>query len=307
MSHTKGNLFKPNAHAMIKNVVSVDVEDYFHAETFSGIAERSRWESYSSRVEGNTRRLLELLARLEIHATFFILGWVAEHFPALVREIAAAGHELACHSYWHRLIYKLTPAEFREDTQRAKNVIEQISGQAVYGYRAPTYSVVDGSVWALEILAELGFTYDSSIYPIHHDRYGMPWVPRTPFRFQTAAGSMTEFPITTFRIANHNFPVGGGGYLRLLPMLYTRLGLRRVQKEGVPIVLYIHPWEVDPEQPRLPVGLTSRLRHYRNLPVMFERFESVLGDGTYSSFHESGLANLAQDFDFYAEHQHHHG
>ena len=240
---------------MTKNVVSVDVEDYFHAEVFSGVVDRSRWDSYASRVEGNTRRLLELLGDLNLHGTFFVLGWVAERFPGLVREIAAGGHELACHSYWHRLIYKLDRAEFREDTSRAKNVIEQAAGQAVYGYRAPTYSVIDRSVWALEILAELGFTYDSSIYPIRHDRYGMPGAPRSPFRFQTPSGPMTEFPITTFRLAGHNMPVGGGGYLRLLPRFYTRMGLKRVQKEGVPIVIYIHPWEVDPGQPTLPVSL----------------------------------------------------
>src|SRR5208283_3800558 len=151
-----------------KNVVSVDVEDYFHAEAFSGLVDRARWDSCSSRVEANTRRLLGLLGELNLHGTFFVLGWVAERYPGLVREIAAAGHELGCHSYWHRLIYKLDPAEFREDTRRAKNVIEQIAGQAVTGYRAPTYSVIDSSVWALEILAELGFTYDSSIFPIHH-------------------------------------------------------------------------------------------------------------------------------------------
>ena len=289
---------------MIANAMTVDVEDYFHAEVFSGVVDRSRWDSYASRVEGNTRRLLELLGDLNLHGTFFVLGWVAERFPGLVREIAAGGHELACHSYWHRLIYKLDPAEFREDTRRAKNVIEQAAGQPVYGYRAPTYSVIDRSVWALEILAELGFTYDSSIYPIRHDRYGMPGAPRSPFRFQTPSGPMTEFPITTFRLAGHNMPVGGGGYLRLLPRLYTHMGLKRVQKEGVPIVIYIHPWEVDPEQPTLPVGLKSRLRHYTNLSRTFDRFQSVLQAGKYTSFRESGLADSAKEFDFYAWNQH---
>ena len=217
--------------------MSVDVEDYFHAETFSNVVDRGRWDSYTSRVEGNTRRLLELMAGLNLHATYFVLGWVAERFPGLVREIAAGGHELACHSYWHRLIYKLEPMEFKEDTRRAKDIIEQISGQPVSGYRAPTYSVIDRSVWALDILTELGFTYDSSIFPIHHDRYGIPGAPRAPFRFQTPSGPMTEFPITTFRLAGHNMPVGGGGYLRLLPRMYTRLGLQRVRKEGLPIVI----------------------------------------------------------------------
>jgi polysaccharide deacetylase family protein (PEP-CTERM system associated) len=283
------------------NVVSVDVEDYFHAEVFSEVVERSRWDSYTSRVEVNTRRLLELLATFDVHGTFFILGWVAERFPSLVREIAANGHELACHSYWHRLIYKLSPRDFRDDTLRAKNVIEQISGQAVNGYRAPTYSIVDDSVWALEILAELGFSYDSSIYPIRHDRYGMPWTPRMPFRFETPCGPITEFPITTFRLRGQNMPVGGGGYLRLLPMLYTQLGLKQVRKEGLPIVIYIHPWEIDPEQPRLPIKLTSRLRHYTNLARMYERFTNVLQEASYTSFRESGLANLAKDYDFYGQ------
>jgi polysaccharide deacetylase family protein (PEP-CTERM system associated) len=285
---------------MPKNVVSVDVEDYFHAEAFSGVTDPSQWNSYTSRVELNTRRLLELLASLDVHGTFFIVGWVADRFPALVREIAEAGHELGCHSYWHRLIYKLDPAEFREDTRRAKDAIEQIGGQPVTVYRAPTYSVIDRSVWALEILAELGFTCDSSIYPIHHDRYGMPDAPRAPFRFQTPSGPLTEFPLTTFRLAGHNMPVGGGGYLRLLPKMYTRLGLRQVQKEGLPIVIYIHPWEVDAEQPRLPGSLTTRLRHYTNLSRTFERLRGLLEEGTYTSFRESGLADAAKDFDFYA-------
>lgn len=289
---------------MPTGVVSVDVEDYFHAEAFSDVVDRSQWDSYICRVEANTRRILDLLAELNVHATFFVLGWVAERFPALVREIAAGGHELGCHSYWHRLIYKLNPSEFREDTRRAKSVIEQIAGQPVLGYRAPTYSVVHRSIWALEILTELGFSYDSSIFPIHHDLYGMPDAPRAPFRFQTPFGPMTEFPITTFRLAGHNLPVGGGGFLRLLPRMYTRLGLQRVQREGLPVVIYIHPWEIDPEQPRLAGRLSSRIRHYTNLSRMMERFRSVLQTGTYTSFRESGLADSARDFDFYAWNRH---
>jgi polysaccharide deacetylase family protein (PEP-CTERM system associated) len=288
---------------MTRNVVSVDVEDYFHAEAFSDVVDRARWDSYASRVVPNTRRILQLLATLDVRATFFVLGWVAERFPHLVREIAAGGHELGCHSYWHRLIYKLDAAEFREDTRRAKDIIEQLVGQPVAGYRAPTYSVVHRSAWALEILAELGFTYDSSIFPIRHDLYGMPDAPRAPFRFQTPAGPMTEFPITTFRVAGHNLPVGGGGYLRLLPKLYTRIGLKRAQSEGVPTVIYIHPWEVDPDQPRLPGRLKSRLRHYTNLSRTLERFRSLLEAGNYTSFRESGLADTAKDFDFYAWNQ----
>jgi len=295
------------AKLLSRNVVSVDVEDYFHAEVFSSVVDRSQWDQYASRVETNTRRLMELFADLNVHATFFVLGWVAERFPALIREIATGGHELACHSYWHRLIYKLEPDEFRKDTQRAKDVIEQTAGLAIYGYRAPTYSVVHSSIWALDVLSELGFTYDSSIFPIRHDRYGMPEAPRAPFRFRASGGMMTEFPITTFNLAGHNMPVGGGGYLRLLPRLYTRLGLAKAESEGVPAVVYIHPWEIDPEQPRLPVGWTSRVRHYANLGSTFDRLRGVLQRGIYTSFRESGLADSAKDFDFYAWNQHKNG
>ena len=288
------------ANVSIKNVISVDVEDYFHAESFSGVVDRGRWDSYSSRVEPNTLQILKLLAERQIHGTFFIVGWVAEKFPRLIREIVAGGHELACHSYWHRLIYKLDPREFREDTHRAKSVLEQISGQAVYGYRAPTYSIVTRSLWALDILAELGFTYDSSIFPIHHDRYGIPEAPRAPFRIVTTAGPLMEYPITTFRLRGHNMPVAGGGYLRLLPEWYTRIGVRRAQKEGLPIIVYIHPWEIDPHQPRLPGSFSSRLRHYTNLSKTYDRLSHLLDAGTFTSFRESGLEGIAQDFDLYA-------
>jgi len=283
-----------------RNVVSVDVEDYFHAEIFSGVVQRSEWDRYPCRVESNTKRLLELFSTAKVHGTFFVVGWVAERFPQLVQEIAAGGHELACHSYWHRLIYRLDPQEFREDTYRAKSVIEQAAGQAIYGYRAPTYSIVDASLWALEILAELGFTYDSSIYPIHHDRYGMPGAPRAPFRIRTASGSLTEYPLTTFRVAGHSFPVGGGGYLRLLPTWYTSIGIKRAHSDGLPIITYIHPWEIDPEQPRLPIKFLSKLRHYVNLSRTYDRLARMLQVEAFTSFRESHLAEMAEEIDLNA-------
>ncbi len=289
---------------LLKDVVSVDVEDYFHAEAMVPVVQRSQWDEYPRRVEGNTQRLLELFAAHQVQATFFVLGWVAERFPTLVREIAAAGHELACHSYWHRLIYKLNPKDFREDTQRAKDVIEQIAGVAIFGYRAPTYSIVASSLWALEVLVELGFTYDSSIFPIHHDRYGIPSAPRAPFRIKTPAGPLLEYPLTTFRIGNHSLPVAGGGYLRLLPQSYTRLGIRRARREGLPIIAYVHPWEIDPDQPRLPGTLTSRLRHYTNLSKTYARLSDMLREGNFTSFRESGLAEMVEDVDLYACQQH---
>jgi polysaccharide deacetylase family protein (PEP-CTERM system associated) len=288
----------------LKDVVSVDVEDYFHAEAMAPVVERSQWDKYASRVEGNTQRLLDLFASHQVHATFFVVGWVAERSPSLIREIASGGHELACHSYWHRLIYKLNPQDFREDTQRAKDVIEQIAGQAIYGYRAPTYSIVASSLWALQILVELGFTYDSSIFPIHHDRYGMPSAPRAPFRIKTPAGPLMEYPPTTFRVWHRSMPVAGGGYLRLLPRWYTRFGIDRARREGLPIIAYVHPWEIDPDQPRLPGTLTSRLRHYTNLSKTYARLSDMLREGTFTSFRESGLAEIVEDVDLYACQEH---
>ena len=297
-SHLDSEHAMSELSSAFRNVVTVDVEDYFHAEAFSKIVNPADWASFVSRVEGNTRRILELFAKLEVHATFFVLGWVAERYPALVREISAGGHELGCHSYRHRLIFHLNPQEFREDTRRAKDLIEQAAGEAIYGYRAPTFSVVVSSLWALDILAELGFTYDSSIFPIHHDRYGIPQAPRFPFRVTTAAGPLVEYPMTTFRVwGEFNLPVAGGGYLRLPPWWYTRLGLGRLRKEHLPVIAYVHPWEIDPEQPRLNPGFTTRLRHYGNLGKTRERLTSLLQNGDFTSFRESGLAAVARDYD----------
>ena len=277
------------------HVFSVDVEDYFHAEVFAGMIQRAVWESCPSRVEANTRAVLELLAAQNVHATFFVLGWVAERKPALVREIAAAGHEIACHSHWHRLIYQLTPAEFREDTNRAKETIQQALGARVLGYRAPTYSVTRKSLWALEVLVEAGFHYDSSIFPIRHDRYGIAGAPRQPFRVRTPSGTLTEYPITTLRLWK-NLPVGGGGYLRLLPSWYTRMGLRRAVRQQVPIISYIHPWEFDPGQPRLPLSLPSRLRHYHNLEKTGSRVRKLLDSYRFTTFRDSALP-VTQEID----------
>jgi polysaccharide deacetylase family protein (PEP-CTERM system associated) len=278
----------------VNNVFSVDVEDYFHVEAFSDIVPRNKWDTYSLRVEANTHRVLDLLDEHKTEATFFVLGWVAERMPQLVREIHARGHELACHSYWHRLIYKLDRAEFADDTRRAKDIIEQAAGVPVFGYRAPSYSVTPASLWALDALAEAGFTYDSSIFPIRHDVYGIPTAPRAPFRTDTPSGPIVEFPITTFRLPRGpNLPVGGGGYLRLLPFWYTRVGYRRARADNLPLIAYIHPWEVDPDQPRLPGRARSKLRHYTNLARTYDRLGALLRLGTFTSFAKSGLAALA--------------
>ncbi len=279
---------------MYSNVLSIDVEDYFQVEAFSDVVPRERWDAYTCRVENNTRRLMDLLDEAGVQGTFFVLGWVAERYPALVREIVRRGHELGCHSYWHHPIFRLTPETFRDDTRRAKEAIEQAGGVRVVGYRAPSFSVTARSLWALETLASLGFTYDSSIFPIHHDTYGIPDAPRTPFRVDTPSGALIEYPMTTFRVWGPNLPVGGGGYLRMLPFWYTRWGVQRLQAEGLPIIAYLHPWEVDPEQPRLPGRWKSRLRHYTNLAKTGERLRDLLRLAPFTSFRECGLAEQAQ-------------
>ena len=280
-----GRAFTPAA------VFSVDVEDYFQVEAFSDVVDRSAWDGFAPRVESSTRRLLDLADEGSVRGTFFVLGWIAERFPALVREIAARGHELACHSYWHRRVDTLEPAEFRDDTARAKRAIEDAASVRVDGYRAPSYSITRRSLWAFEVLAELGFAYDSSIFPIHHDTYGIPDAPRTPFRVATAAGEIVEFPIATFRLLGRtNFPCAGGGYLRLFPFWYTRLGVARAAREGVPVVAYVHPWEVDPGQPRIAGRLASRLRHYTNLTGNESKVRRLLALGPFTSFRDSAGA-----------------
>jgi polysaccharide deacetylase family protein (PEP-CTERM system associated) len=276
-------------------LLSVDVEDYFQVEAFSDRVDRASWSDHPSRVEANTRVVLDLFDECGVKGTFFTLGWVAERFPGLVREIVDRGHEPACHSYWHRLVYKLSQDEFREDTRRAKGLIEDAAGVAIHGYRAPSFSVMKNSLWALDILAELGFRYDSSIFPIQHDVYGMPDAPRVPFRVDTKAGPVAEFPMSTFRmskfqwIGGNNLPVGGGGYLRIFPFWMTRFGVRRALQNGVPLITYIHPWEVDPGQPRLQGRLTSRLRHYTNLKRTAARILELSRMVSFTSFRDSGL------------------
>ena len=271
-------------------VLSVDLEEYFQAEVFARAVNKTEWESMPSRLERNTHRLLDLFDECKVTATFFMVGWAAERQPALVREIVRRGHEPACHSYWHRLVFRLTPEEFREDTRRAKEVIEQACGTAVKGYRAPSFSITRQSLWALPMLAEAGLTYDCSVYPIRHDLYGIQDAPRRPYRITTPAGDLVEFPMPTFLLASRfRMPGGGGGYLRLLPFSYTRLALKQFQKEGLSTIVYVHPWEIDAEQPRIDLPLVKRLRHYTNLGRTFAKVRRLLSTGTWSSFRDSGL------------------
>ena len=263
----------------VLNAMTIDVEDYFHVSAFDGVIPRSSWATLECRVERNTDRLLQIFDRHGIKATFFVLGWVAERYPDLVRRIAAAGHEIASHGFAHRLVYDLTPAMFRDDIVRSKQVLEDACGVAVQGYRAPSYSITPRSLWALDILIEEGFTYDASIFPIHHDRYGIPVSARHPYRLHRSSGALTEVPGSTIQWGPLNMPVAGGGYFRIFPYEWTAWGIKRINvREGRPAVFYLHPWEIDPDQPRLPSGLLTRFRHYRNLHATETRLERLIRD-----------------------------
>lgn len=276
----------------VVNAMSIDVEDYFHVSVFDGIVPRSRWERMESRVCANTERLLAIFEEFGVRSTFFILGWVAERHPALVRDIAARGHEIASHGYAHRLIYDQTPEAFRRDVRHAKRLLEDASGRRVVGYRAPSYSVTSRSLWALDILLEEGYEYDSSIFPIRHDRYGIPVSERKPYRIDRAVGSLVEVPGSTTRLGPLNLPVAGGGYFRLLPYWWTRWGISRVNRlEKRPAVFYLHPWEIDPDQPRLQAGRLGHFRHYRNLEHTETRLRRLLTDFSFDAV-ETVVADL---------------
>ncbi|MBM4001242.1 MAG: DUF3473 domain-containing protein [Planctomycetes bacterium] len=269
----------------IVNAFTVDVEDYFHVSAFEGHFDRHSWDSHPCRVLKNTRRILELLDRHNVQGTFFVLGWVADRYPKLVREICRAGHELGSHSYWHRLIYRLDPDEFRMDLRESRDVLEQISGKRVTLYRAPSFSITRQSMWALEILAEEGFRIDSSVFPVYHDRYGIPDAPPEIHRVATPAGSLIEFPATTTRIGPLNMPVSGGGYFRLYPVDLTLRALRSVNERlERPFMFYIHPWEVDPDQPRVRAGsMTARMRHYVNLHRTEDKLDRLLSEFSFDT------------------------
>jgi polysaccharide deacetylase family protein (PEP-CTERM system associated) len=263
----------------VVNAMSIDVEDYFHVSVFDGIVPRLEWERMESRVVANTTRLLHLFDEFKVRSTFFVLGWVADRHPELVRTIAGRGHEVASHGYAHRLIYDQTPGAFRDDIRRAKQLLEDAGGQRVVGYRAPSYSITPRSLWALDVLLEEGYEYDSSIFPIRHDRYGIPVSDRRPYSIERAQGTLIEIPGSTTQFGPVNLPVAGGGYFRILPYWWTQWGIQRVnQLEQRPAVFYLHPWEIDPEQPRLRAGRLGRFRHYRNLDKTEARLRRLLTD-----------------------------
>jgi len=295
----------------IVNAMTVDVEDYFHVSAFDGVVSRDRWHEYESRVVANTERLLAIFAEFGVRATFFVLGWVAEREPVLIRRIASAGHEIASHGYGHRLVYSQTPAEFRDDVRHSKTLLEAAIGRPVVGYRAPSFSITEKSLWAFDVLIEEGYLWDASVFPIRHDRYGIATAPRRPFWIGhgKAAMAMTgidepaapgpsllEIPASTVRFGGVNLPTGGGGYFRLLPYWWTDWGIGHVNRlEQRPAVFYLHPWEIDPGQPRQRAApWLSRFRHYRNLGATAGRLRRLLSDFRFDALDAAVLGPTAR-------------
>lgn len=263
----------------IRNAMTIDVEDYFQVSAFAPYISRESWPERECRVEANVDRILAILADGGVHATFFTLGWIAERYPALVKRIVAGGHELASHGYGHLRASDQDRAQFMEDIVSSKAILEDIGGQAVLGYRAPSFSIGPGNLWALEALHEAGYRYSSSIYPVKHDHYGMPDAPRFAWHPNGSDG-LLEVPITTVKLGQRNLPAGGGGYFRLFPYALSRWLMRQVNdRDGQSAIFYFHPWEIDPGQPR-PDGLNmkTRFRHYVNLEKMDSRIRALTRD-----------------------------
>ena len=268
--------------SIAKHCLSFDVEEHFQVSAFESPMRRRHWDQFESRVQLNTEKLLELLAKKGVQATFFILGWVAERYPSLVHQIASAGHEVASHGYAHELITSQTPVVFREDIRKAKAILESILSKPVLGYRAPSFSITKDTMWATQVLVEEGYIYDSSIFPVVHDRYGVPSANPELHQLSTASGLLWEVPPSTVKCLGVRLPVAGGGYFRLYPYPVLRALLRKLEGEGAPLVMYMHPWEFDPDQPRMEGSMVSRMRHYLNLDKTEGRMRALLEDFSFA-------------------------
>ena len=276
--HRERRLNTSTAH-----IFTVDVEEYFQVHAFEGVVRRSEWPTLPSRVVHNVEVLLDLLAEHDVTATFFVLGWVADRHPQIVRLIAEAGHEIASHGWWHYRVTSLQPDEFRDDIRSSKALLEDICGQSVTGYRAPSFSITPDSQFAFEILVEEGYLYDSSIFPIRRTNYGWPGAPPIPHVKNCVNGALLEFPLATSLLGPFRVPAAGGGYLRQFPFALVQRAFREHSAEGVPAVFYIHPWELDPEQPRLRVGPLTRIRHYRGLRGIRGCIERLFSEFEFTS------------------------
>ena len=272
---------------VVEHLFTVDLEEYFQVSAFEGIAPRDRWDSFPSRVERNVDELLQLLARHDAAATFFTLGWIADRHPALVKRIAGAGHEIASHGWWHRRVTSLSRDEFRTDVRDARRILEDVAGQPVVGYRAPSFSMVPGTEWAFDVLIEEGYRFDSSLFPIRRPGYGYPGADPYRHTLARAGGVLVELPLATTSWLGVRLPAAGGGWFRQLPYALTRRAFREHSDRGVPAVFYVHPWEIDPAQPKLATSALTRVRHYRGLDRTMPRLERLLGEFRFTSVQRS--------------------
>jgi len=276
------------------NALTIDVEDYYHVSAFAGVIPYSDWNKYEQRVDKNTNELLDIFSEHEVKSTFFVLGCVAENNINLIRRIASEGHEIASHGYSHQLIYNQTKEKFKEETIRSKCILEDIIQQPIKGYRAASYSITRNSKWALDILVETGFEYDSSIFPIRHDRYGVPQAPKVPHLILTPSGNkIIEYPLSTLNIFGLSIPVSGGGYFRLYPYAVTKYALKKINNKSIPFVFYLHPWEIDPQQPKINAGLISNFRHYNNINRCEARLRKLLSDFKFNT-----ISNILKNYNF---------
>ncbi len=267
----------------IINALTIDVEDWFHASVFNDKISQKQWDKCESRVVCNVCKILHILRTRNVKATFFVLGWVAEKYPEIVQMIQWEGHELSTHGYAHKLIYKQTPKEFEEDVKSSIEIIESQTGTRVVGYRAPSYSIIDETFWAYEVIYDLGIMYDSSIFPIKHDIYGVPFAPRFPYKIDLDNGrEIYEFPLSTIKYLGKNFPIAGGGYFRLFPYWFIKRGIKKLNASGKPVIVYFHPWELDPDFPRLKLGFTKNFRTYCNLMLTEEKLKQLINDFNFA-------------------------
>jgi polysaccharide deacetylase family protein (PEP-CTERM system associated) len=279
----------------VQHIFSVDVEDYFQVNAFEATVQRSQWDSFPSRIERNMDRLLDLLNRKKVLGTFFTLGWIGRKFPEIVRRIAGAGHEIASHGFWHRRVTELSREEFREEVRSSRALLEDLSGGRVHGFRAPSFSIVPGTEWAFDVLLEEGYGYDSSLFPIRRPGYGYPGADPVPHVITRPSGSLLELPPATWNLAGLRIPAAGGGYFRQFPYSLFRRTFGSLTRRGITGMFYIHPWEIDPEQPRLPVSRMARFRHYTGLNRTMPRLERLLSEFRFTSVaHRFGGGSATQ-------------
>jgi polysaccharide deacetylase family protein (PEP-CTERM system associated) len=287
----------------VDNILSFDIEDWFHPEVLNSKFPTNTWDKLENRVQKNTELILNFLSKKKLKATFFYLGWIAENNPNLIKDTVSDGHEIASHGYSHKPINKLTVTQFKNELKTSIDILNSISGKKVKGFRAPTFSVIKDTLWVFPILAEFGLTYDSSVYPIYHDRYGIPSAPKNPFIiYKNGKDTIVEFPMSTIELSKFNLPFGGGGYFRLYPLWLTIKFMKRCQKENRPIIFYAHPWELDKKNPQVELHLFNRFRHYHGIDRFLDRLDEITDLFNFTSFEKSNLWGLKNTFKVFKVH-----